>query len=220
MSTPSINTPNDPRLVAAHYDPRAEKYPYEEAKLAHFVPQYRKFLREHSPARLLDIGCGPGHLSGPLTRRLSVTGIDLSPGMVAHAAKKYPAGTWRVHDFHQPLPFNPGSFDTVVATGAFEFCYDIATVLKHVAAVLEPDGWLFFTHVDRRAGSGWHAAASQQIASDLLPGVKFFLWSCAEVAVALEEAGLTADRYEHGPGWFNKRIGGDVEYGYWRAQKR
>src|ERR1700710_2648150 len=41
---------------------------------------------------VLDLGCGPGHLSGFLARTGSdVTGIDLVPEFIAHARQVHPA---------------------------------------------------------------------------------------------------------------------------------
>lgn len=40
---------------------------------------------------VVEVGCGPGRMTGPLSRLgLAVRGIDLSPGMVAQARRRYP----------------------------------------------------------------------------------------------------------------------------------
>jgi SAM-dependent methyltransferase len=75
-------------------------------------------------ARVLEVGCGPGHLSTRLARHgFDVTGLDLDPAMIARAR----ANTDRRDngDQHRPsflvgdvasLAFPDGSFDLVVST--------------------------------------------------------------------------------------------------------
>ncbi|MBO0922048.1 methyltransferase domain-containing protein [Cellulomonas sp. zg-ZUI222] len=46
---------------------------------------------------VLDLGCGPGHLTGYLTsRHVDVTGIDLVPEFVAHARAAHPDARFEV----------------------------------------------------------------------------------------------------------------------------
>ena len=51
------------------------------------------------PERILELGCGSGGHAVPLLRRgTRVTGVDLSPGMVARARAKAPQGEFLVGD--------------------------------------------------------------------------------------------------------------------------
>ena len=75
-------------------------------------------------ARVLEVGCGPGHLSTRLAHHgLEVTGLDLDPAMIARAQ----ANTDRLGDADQRRPsflvgdvaalaFPDGSCDLVVST--------------------------------------------------------------------------------------------------------
>ena len=46
---------------------------------------------------VLDLGCGPGHLTDHLrTRGVDATGIDMVPEFIAHARATHPAGTYRL----------------------------------------------------------------------------------------------------------------------------
>jgi SAM-dependent methyltransferase len=49
------------------------------------------------PGQVLDLGCGPGHITGYL-RSLGVdaTGIDIVPGFIAHAQAAHPGGGYRL----------------------------------------------------------------------------------------------------------------------------
>jgi ubiquinone/menaquinone biosynthesis C-methylase UbiE len=67
--------------------------------------------------RLLDVGCGPGHLCAAAAERgLSATGVDLAAGMVERAARSHPEIEFRRADA-EDLPFADATFDAVV--GAF-----------------------------------------------------------------------------------------------------
>jgi SAM-dependent methyltransferase len=58
------------------------------------------FIRQHlssRPGTVLDLGCGPGHLTGYL-RSLGVeaTGIDMVPEFIAHAKAAHPSGKFQL----------------------------------------------------------------------------------------------------------------------------
>jgi SAM-dependent methyltransferase len=57
-------------------------------------------------ARVLDVGCGSGWPMGAalLTRDFPVTGVDASPGLIAHARATLPNGDWRLTDMRESLP--------------------------------------------------------------------------------------------------------------------
>jgi len=75
--------------------------------------------------RVLELGCGPGHLCGKIAGRgLEVTGVDKNDGKVAKASRLYPRIRFRQADI-LTLPEEP-RYDTVV----------LAEVLEHVTAEL------------------------------------------------------------------------------------
>lgn len=94
-------------------------------------------------ARVLEVGCGPGHLSTRLARQhgLDVTGLDLDPAMIARAH----AGRRRDADQRRPsflvgdvgsLAFPDGSFDLVVSTLSMHHWADPAAGLAEIGRVL------------------------------------------------------------------------------------
>jgi ubiquinone/menaquinone biosynthesis C-methylase UbiE len=98
-------------------------------------------------ARVLEVGCGPGHLSIRLARRygLEVTGVDLDPAMVARAR----ANADRPGDQHRPsflvgdaaaLAFPDRSFDLVVSTLSMHHWADPTAGLAEIGRVLRPGG--------------------------------------------------------------------------------
>jgi SAM-dependent methyltransferase len=103
--------------------------------------------------RVLDIGCGPGwfwaSVADRLPDRLALTLADQSPGMVEEAT-----GRCRTLPFGSvvggqadaaALPFDDGSFDTVVAMHMLYHVTDPAAGIAEMARVLRPGGVLAVT---------------------------------------------------------------------------
>lgn len=100
-------------------------------------------------ARLLEVGCGPGHLSIRLAREhgLDVTGVDLDPAMIQLADEN--ATSESGADERTPafiigdvaaLPFEDGAFDIVVSTFSMHHWTDPVTGLREIRRVLRPGG--------------------------------------------------------------------------------
>ncbi len=89
---------------------------------------YRVFLSEYvgpwRGARLLDIGCGPGHLLRYLSD-VEYVGFDVDPAYVESARRHYgDRGTFYSAAVGSPLPLLPGSFDIAVAFGVLHHLDD------------------------------------------------------------------------------------------------
>ena len=98
--------------------------------------------------RVLEVGCGPGHLSARLAHRgLVVTGVDPDPAMIERARptpsgphtmrgldRRSSRGTW------PRLPFPDASFDLVVSTLSLHHWADKQAGLTEIARVLCPGG--------------------------------------------------------------------------------
>ena len=100
-------------------------------------------------ARVLEVGCGPGHLSIRLARQpgLDVTGLDLDPAMIERARAN--ADRAGVGDERRPsflvgdvasLPFPDGSFDLVVSTLSMHHWADPTAGLAEIGRVLRSGG--------------------------------------------------------------------------------
>jgi len=91
----------------------------------------------------LDVGCGAGLLTEPLTRLgATVTGIDAAPEVIAvareHAAAQGLSIDYRLGDI-QKLD---GKFDLITCMEVIEHVADPATFVKALANRLAPDGLL------------------------------------------------------------------------------
>jgi SAM-dependent methyltransferase len=100
-------------------------------------------------ARVLEVGCGPGHLSGQLAGQhgLEVTGLDLDPAMIARAranADRLGDAAGRRPQFLvgdvASLALADGSFDLVVSTLSMHHWADPAAGLAEIGRVLRPGG--------------------------------------------------------------------------------
>jgi SAM-dependent methyltransferase len=200
------------RLV---YDRAAETYQQLGADQAHYWVRARAWLEKvaHDGSTILDVGCGPGHLAADLPPSVQVIGCDISPEMIRLAALARPAGSFVVHDFHQPFPVRWPRADVTVAFGCLEFCSDLTQVARNLTAATKPEGRLLLTVP--RAES---VAVKREITLHPLPSVDITmrLREDAEVEVALGGAGLEVMTHRAGPGWSSPDVG-TVEYGYWEA---
>jgi SAM-dependent methyltransferase len=100
-------------------------------------------------ARVLEVGCGPGHLALRLARQhgLDVTGLDLDPAMIERAranADRAGDGDGRRPAFYvgdvAALPFADGAFDLVVSTLSLHHWADPTAGLAEIGRVLRPGG--------------------------------------------------------------------------------
>jgi SAM-dependent methyltransferase len=97
-------------------------------------------------ARVLEVGCGPGHLAIRLAAEgLEVTGLDLDPAMIERArvnATEADATTRLsfVVGSAAALPFPDVSFDVAVSTFSFHHWAEPATGLTEIGRVLRPGG--------------------------------------------------------------------------------
>ncbi|MGW0232157.1 class I SAM-dependent methyltransferase [Actinopolymorpha singaporensis] len=75
-------------LYASLFADRLETRPFARAMIGSFA----ELVRGTGNRRVADVGCGPGHLTALLQDLgLDAFGLDISPGMVGHARRTYPA---------------------------------------------------------------------------------------------------------------------------------
>ena len=96
------------------------------------------------PARVLEVGCGPGGNLAMLQRFGEVTGVEPDEASRAYAAER--SGV-RVEGGLLPdgLPFEPASFDLVCAFDVIEHVDEDAASVAALAGLLKPGGYLATT---------------------------------------------------------------------------
>jgi 2-polyprenyl-6-hydroxyphenyl methylase/3-demethylubiquinone-9 3-methyltransferase len=122
---------------------------------------------------VLDVGCGGGLLSEPMTRLgASVTGIDASAGGIA-AAKAHAALTGLEIDYRhtdlEDLAESSAQFDAVVASEVVEHVADLDLFTQALASVLKPGGLVFLTTINRTAASMLLAKAAAEYVLGWVP---------------------------------------------------
>ena len=108
---------------------------------APLAPAFLDFVGSPGP-RVLDVGCGPGALTGELVRRLGagcVTAVDPSRSFVAAARQRHPGADVRVATAEE-LPFADGGFDAALAQLVVHFMADPAAGLREMARVTKRGG--------------------------------------------------------------------------------
>jgi ubiquinone/menaquinone biosynthesis C-methylase UbiE len=108
----------------------------------------RRVIETIPSGKVLDVGCGPGRLAVHLAREapgLTVTGIDISPDMIALAMQRATATNltdrldFQVADVGA-LPFPDNEFDLVVSTLSLHHWPDPVRGLAEIRRVLKPNG--------------------------------------------------------------------------------
>lgn len=106
--------------------------------------------------RVIDLGCGTGLVGAALGHRPThLTGIDLSPRMLAEAARR--GGYHRLVEGELVAALAAeaaGSADCVTAADVLIYVGDMVGMLAGAARVLRPGGHLAFT-VQSHPGDGW-----------------------------------------------------------------
>jgi len=110
-----------------------------------FIPSLLDAAGVSGKGLILDVGCGPGYVSGAAAERgATPTGLDFSAEMIAIAKEKFPKIDFRQGDA-QNLPFEDAMFDHVVANFALLHLANPELAMAEAARVLKPGGRFAFT---------------------------------------------------------------------------
>ena len=195
------------RMAAEWWDPTGKFAPLHkfnpvrlklirETVAAHFGRD-GKSLRPFEGLSLLDIGCGGGLLSEPMSRLgFAVTGVDPSEKNIgtarAHAAQSGAAVTYRASDA-EALVAEGLTFDVVLNMEVVEHVADLRGYLESTAALVKPGGLMFVATLNRTLKAlALAKVAAEYILRWLPPGThdwdKFV--EPAKLRAMLEDAGL------------------------------
>lgn len=127
-------------------DPRANRFPAPVEWLQNrlYAARARKIeqLAGARPGRVLDIGCGRGHLLRAFQcRRWEVTGTEMSESAATYARQqlKLPVSVGNIAELNLPA----GGFDVVIMWHVLEHFERVDDVLRKVHRLLRPDGVFF-----------------------------------------------------------------------------
>jgi SAM-dependent methyltransferase len=104
------------------------------------APEFVEFAGVESRQRVLDVGCGPGALTGELVRLgADVSAADPSEPFVEAIRERFPGVDVRVASAER-LPFADGEFDAALAQLVVHFMEDPVAGLREMARVTRPGG--------------------------------------------------------------------------------
>ncbi|QWP77462.1 malonyl-ACP O-methyltransferase BioC [Lysobacter sp. K5869] len=115
------------------------------------------YLEERVPDVVVDVGCGPGHLSAAMQKRwprAQVIALDLALPMLREARDNFGGGGWRerllggarrpeaVCADARALPLRDGSVDVLFSNLCLQWVEDLPAVFAGFRRVLKPGGLL------------------------------------------------------------------------------
>lgn len=118
--------------------------------------QFAELAEVRAGQRVLDVGCGPGALTGQLVLRLgsgAVSAIDPSASFVAATRARFPEIDVRC-GVAERLPFADDSFDASLAQLVVHFMADPVAGLAEMARVTHPGGLIAGCVWDHAGGTG------------------------------------------------------------------
>jgi SAM-dependent methyltransferase len=120
------------------------------------APRFAEFAGVSSGQQALDVGSGPGALTGELVRRLGpigVSAVDPSEAFVEAIRGRYP-GVRVQRAAAETLPFKDRLFEVVLAQLVVHFMVDPVAGLREMARVTTPDGMVAACVWDHAGGQG------------------------------------------------------------------
>ncbi|MDF0606304.1 methyltransferase domain-containing protein [Neisseriaceae bacterium TC5R-5] len=155
--------------------------------------QLRAAVAAHGSARVLDLGCGAGHISFQIAVEASqVVAYDLSSSMLevvaAEARRRQLSNLITCQGPAESLPFGEAEFDFVFSRYSAHHWSDIGLALREVRRVLKPGGQAAFIDV---LSPGQPLLDTHLQAIELLRDTSHVRdYSAAEWLAFLAEAGL------------------------------
>ena len=144
---------------------------------------------------VVDVGCGPGHVTAYLAAAgADATGIDLSPGMIAAARRRFPDGSYEVGDLRRLIrPATGPGWQAVLAWYSLIYLgsSELPAAIAALARPRDPAGGLVLAHHPGGAGRPRDEGFDQPGGQD------FVLQDPASVAGLVEQAGLVDVEWYH-----------------------
>ena len=139
------------QVIVDSYDQRSKNYNNSfwhrdlATKLVDYAPPDKG-------QRVLDIATGTGTIAFYTAELVgktgSVTGIDISKGMLATCEEKLKDSELKnlvfIYEDAENLPFDASSFNRIYCASAFFWMSHPLSALRHWYEILKPDGWLAF----------------------------------------------------------------------------
>ncbi len=159
-------------LASRWWDPDGESRPLHDLN-----PVRAAYVAARVPlagARVADVGCGGGLLSEALARAgAHVVGIDMGEAVIdvaqLHLHESELDVDYRVQSSADLAAAEPASFDAVCCMELIEHVPDPAELVADLATMLEPDGQLFMSTLNRTPAAFGAAIIGAEYVARLLP---------------------------------------------------
>jgi SAM-dependent methyltransferase len=124
--------------------------PYEKVKFARFSQYwwsnryYAGLAKRFGPpaGRVLELGCGMGHLLGWLADRYQVFGTDINPWALSQAKRMVPQGRFVLLSADALFTFPQATFDVVIAKHVVEHLHHPEQAVVEISRVMKGGGLL------------------------------------------------------------------------------
>ncbi|HEX2034847.1 MAG TPA: methyltransferase domain-containing protein, partial [Chloroflexota bacterium] len=194
-------------------------------------PDFLRLLPDVAGSRVLDLGCGTGHLAFHLAEAgaAEVVALDVSERMLslAQAERAHPRVTYRLESMEGAV-FPAERFELVVSSLAFHYVHDYHELVGRIARWLVPGGVLVFStehpiFTARALTDGWvvdesgarlawaldrYAEEGPRLRHWFVPGVVRYHRTVATLLNGLLDAGLALERVVEpvpGEAWLRDR---------------
>jgi SAM-dependent methyltransferase len=164
-----------------------------------------RMLSEHfgpaaGSARVLDVGCGEGHITAAIRStfpQAEISGLDCSLTAISHAVQAFSGIDFIVGNAYD-LPYSRGYFDAVVCNNIWEHVPDPLRLLQAISRVLRPEGVLILSTPNRyHVGNLAHVLTGRPVS--LRSEHHVTEYTIGQVLEQLRFGGFTVRRIECGP---------------------
>ena len=134
-------------LFSFMYDSIMEKsiFPKKfEADINKHEEVLKQFYKDLHERKILELACGSGNLSELLPADNSYSGVDISPGLIRIALKKFNKKEFIAPQFYisdaSLLPFKESVFDICICNLSLNFFPDTKGIVKEIKRILKKGG--------------------------------------------------------------------------------
>lgn len=216
-------------LASRWWDPNSEFKPLHAIN-----PLRLDWIQQHAGGltgkKILDVGCGGGILAESMAvAGAQVTGIDLAEKSLKvarlHGLESGVAVDYQAISAEQMAAEHPQKFDIVTCMEMLEHVPDPGSIVQACAQLVKPDGWVFFSTLNRNPKSFLFAIVAAEYLLQLLPkgthSYESFI-KPSELAAAVRKSGLTITQMagmEYNPITEHYKISADTSVNYLMATR-